>query len=172
MIRIIIYIVFLITLYVLQGTVFASFNMGGVVPNLVLILTTSLGLMRGKKTGLAIGFFAGLLMDIFSGSYIGFYALLLMYLGYYSGVFSKIFYAEDVKLPIIIILSADLIYGIVNYVFIYLLKGRTHFYKFFVHISLPECAYTALLAIFLYPLILVINRQLERKERKQVKEFV
>lgn len=172
MIRILIYIVLLISLYVFQGTVFAYLNLGGVVPNLVLILTTSLGLMRGKKTGILIGFFAGLLMDIFSGSYIGFYAMLFMYLGYYSGVFSKIFYAEDVKLPIIVILSADLIYGIVNYVFIYLLKGRTHFYMYFIHISLPECAYTALMALLIYPLILVLNRALERRERKQVKEFV
>lgn len=167
MIRFLITTILLITLYVLQGTMFAALSFAGIVPNLVLILTTSLGLMRGQKTGMLVGFFSGLLMDIFSGSYIGFYALLLMYIGFYAGTFSKLFYADDIKLPIVIILSGDFMYGFVNYVFILLLKGKTDIGYYIRHVFLPESIYTVLISIVLYPLILLINKKLESSERKQ-----
>lgn len=51
--------------FILQSTVFQAFAIGSIVPNLLLILTVSFGFMRGKKTGLWIGFFSGILMDTF-----------------------------------------------------------------------------------------------------------
>lgn len=170
MIRFLITTFLLITFYVLQGTVFASLSFSGIVPNLVLVLTASLGMMRGQKTGLLLGFFSGLLVDIFSGSYIGFYAMLLMYLGYYAGSFCKVFYAEDIKLPLFVILTGDFIYGFINYVFILLLKGKTDIIYYLKHIAIPECIYTVLVSILFYPLILLINRRLEKRERKQAKQ--
>ncbi len=49
----------------LQCTVFQALAMAGISPNLLLIVTSSLGFMRGEKDGMAVGFFSGLLMDIF-----------------------------------------------------------------------------------------------------------
>ena len=34
-----------------------------------------------------VGFFSGLMIDLFYGSLFGFYALLYMYIGYLNGVF-------------------------------------------------------------------------------------
>lgn len=167
MVRFLITTILLITLYVLQGTMFAALSFAGVVPNLVLILTTSYGLMRGRKTGLLIGFFSGLLIDIFSGSYIGFYALILMYIGFYAGSFSKAFYADDIKLPLIVILSSDFFYGFINYIFILLLKGKTDIGYYILHLFLPESIYTVAMAVLLYPLLLHIDRKLTLMERKQ-----
>lgn len=45
-------------------------------------LTVSFGFMRGKKEGMFVGFFCGLLIDIFYGSMIGFYALIYMYMDF------------------------------------------------------------------------------------------
>lgn len=170
MVRFIVTAIILIVSFVLQGTVFSYFSFGGVVPNLVLIYSTSIGLMRGQKAGIITGFFAGLLLDIFSGSYIGFYALLLMYLGFYAGTFNKAFYAEDIKLPIFVILSGDIIYGFVNYIFILLLKGKTNMLYYFKNIAVPECIYTIVITIVFYPFILFINKKLEKNERKQAKQ--
>ena len=78
--------------FVLQTTVFHIFSFGNIGPNLLLIVVTSFGLMRGKKEGMYIGFFSGLLIDIFCGFYLGFYALLYMYIGYISGLFQKRFF--------------------------------------------------------------------------------
>ena len=71
----------------MQCTVFRALAFGGIVPNLLIVLTASFGFMRGEKNGLLIGFFSGLLVDIFFGSVIGFYALVYMYIGYANGKF-------------------------------------------------------------------------------------
>ncbi len=158
--------------FLLQCTVFHALAFGGIVPNLLIVLTASFGFMRGEKTGLLIGFFCGLLVDIFFGNSIGFYSLLYMYIGYMNGKFSAIFYPEDIKLPIILILGSDCFYGLISYVILFLLRSRFDFGYYFAHIILPEIVYTIVVTIFLYPLILGINTALERGETGSGKKFV
>ncbi len=99
--------IFIIVCFVLQCSVFDSLSFAGIIPNLMIILTSSFGFMCGEKYGLVIGFVCGLLSDIFFGSFLGFYALLLMYIGYVNGKFCKIFYPEDIKLPLALIVVSD-----------------------------------------------------------------
>ena len=65
--------------FLLQCTVMDFISIGSITPNLILILCVSMGLMRGRKSGLWAGFFSGLLVDMFYGSVFGFYALIYMY---------------------------------------------------------------------------------------------
>ncbi len=162
----------LITAFVLQGTLFSYLNLGNTCPNLLLILSVSLGLMRGRKTGLLTGFFSGLLIDIFFSSYIGFFALLLMYLGYFGGAFHRVFFADDIKLPLTLIFTTDMIYGFICYLFFFLLKGDLNISFYLMNICIPECVYTVLIAILFYPILRWINRLLEAGERKRAKKFV
>lgn len=170
--RFLITIFLLISFFVMQGTLFASLDFGSVSPNLLLVLVVSLGLMRGKRTGLLIGFFSGFLADIFFGAYMGFFSLLYMYLGYLAGFFHRIFYPEEVKLPMFLIGISDLLYGISCFCFLFLLRGRVEFGYYFLHICIPECIYTLVITIIVYPLILTLNGILEKSERKQAKKFV
>ena len=164
---------FLILLcFLLQCTVFQALSFGGIVPNLLIVLTASFGFMRGEKTGLLIGFFCGLLIDIFFGNSIGFYALVYMYIGYMNGKFSAIFYPQDIKLPIALILASACFYGMICYVILFLLRSRFDFTYYFMNIILPEIVYTIVVTIFLYPLILWINTRLERGELRSGKKFV
>ncbi len=162
----------LLTLFVLQGTFFEALHFANTVPNLLIILVVSLSLMRGEKTGIILGFFAGLLMDIFAGSAIGLYALIYMYIGYANGSFHKIFYYEDVKLPMIMIVVSDIIYGLLVYILLFLLRGKTNFSYFFGNVIVPEAIYTIVITILLYPLILWINKLLEKDELRKAKKFV
>lgn len=95
--------VLILLAFVLQGTVFQTLSIASIVPNLLLILTVSFGFMRGKKEGMFVGFFCGLLIDIFYGSMIGFYALIYMYIGFCNGFLYKIFFDEDVKVPMVLV---------------------------------------------------------------------
>ena len=97
--RKIVVVLLILLFFVLQCSVFNSLAMGGIIPNLMIILTSSFGFMRGEKEGLLIGFSCGLLCDIFFGSFLGFYAMVMMYIGFVNGKFSRIFYPEDIKLP-------------------------------------------------------------------------
>ena len=104
MIRKISVAILIIICFLLQSTVFRSLAFAGIVPNLLIILTASFGFMRGENEGLVIGFFSGLLCDIFFGDILGFYALILMYIGFLNGKFNRIFYPEDIKLPLALII--------------------------------------------------------------------
>ena len=158
--------------FILQCSVFSSLAFAGIIPNLMIIVTSSYGFMRGEKEGLIIGFFCGLLSDIFFGSFLGFYALVLMYIGYLNGKFSRIFYPEDIKLPIALIVTSDLSYGMLCYGLMFLLRGRFEFKYYFTHVILPEAIYTIVITIFLYPVILFINEKLEAREKRRAQKFV
>lgn len=170
--RFVITVLLIFICFLLQCTVFHALSFGGIVPNLLIVLTSSFGFMRGEKTGLLIGFFCGLLVDIFFGDAIGFYSLMYMYIGYMNGKFSDVFYPQDIKLPIILILGSDCAYGLICYVILFLLRSRFEFSYYFMHIILPEIVYTIVVTIFLYPLILWINTGLERSELRSGKKFV
>ena len=88
--RKIVVMVIVIICFVLQCTLFKALSIASISPNLLIIVTSSFGFMRGKKDGLLIGFFCGLLTDIFYGGTLGFYAMIYMYLGYINGFFRKI----------------------------------------------------------------------------------
>ena len=170
--NIIVSIFFTIVCFLLQCTVFRSLGFNGIVPNLSIIVTASYGFMRGRKSGLFIGFFSGLLMDIFFGDLLGFYALIYMYIGYLNGILGKIFYPEDIKLPIALIVGSDFLYNICIYLLTFLLKGRLQFFYYFLNIIIPEMVYTIIVTCILYPFLLMIERRLEGKEKEGASQVV
>ncbi len=95
----------------LQSTVCQMISIASIKPNLLIILTVSFGLMRGRKDGMVIGFFCGLLTDLFFESILGFNAIIYMWVGYFSGYFYRIFYDDDIKTPLFLIsISLSLIH--------------------------------------------------------------
>lgn len=161
--------IMLIICFVLQCTVFKALAFASISPNLLIILTSAFGFMGGKKEGMYIGFFSGLLLDIFYGNVIGFYALMYLLIGYTNGFFRKIFYPEDIKLPMMLISASDLICNMLVYFFLFLFRGQFSFPYYLVHIITPELVYTILVTIFLYPLVLKTSQVLELAEKKEHK---
>ena len=103
--------------FLLQTTVFKALSFASISPNLLIVAVSSFGFMRGKREGLFIGFFSGLLIDLFFGYVLGFYALLYMYVGYVNGFFRSIFFPEDIKLPMLLISGSDLACNLCIYFF-------------------------------------------------------
>lgn len=159
--------------YCLQTTVFWRCNFGGITPNLLIIVTASYGFMFGRRYGMVVGFVSGLLMDVFYGSVLGFYALVYLYIGAANGLFHRVFYQDDIKLPIALITTSDLAYCLITYILLFLLRGRFDFSFYMKSIIFPEVIYTVFVTIFLYPCILFLNKLIEREKRgdhKVVKE--
>ena len=98
--RVIMIILILLT-FVLQTTLMQTFAIASVSPNLPIILTVSFALMRGKREGMFVGAFFGILMDIFYGPVLGFHMLLFTYVGYFNGFCYRIFYDDDIKMPVL-----------------------------------------------------------------------
>ena len=161
--------IIIVICFLLQCTVFHYIELAGVVPNLLLIVTMSFGLMRGRREGLLVGFFSGLLIDIFFGSVLGPYAFIYMTLGYGNGFFQRIYYVEDVLLPMIMISLNDFIYNIIIYVVFFLMRNRLDFLGYLKDVMLPEMIYTILITLFFYKILVRINLRLKRvKEAEQL----
>lgn len=160
-------IILIIISFVLQCTVFETLAIKGVVPNILIILTACSGFMQGERFGVFTGFFCGLLLDVFFFEIIGFYALLYMYIGYMNGLFHNIFYPDDIKLPLIMITASDLLYSLVVYILMFLLRSRFDFGYYFLNIILPELVYTIFIAVIMYPLLLLITNLFKRAEKKE-----
>lgn len=164
--------IIIIVCYLLQSTLFQTLSFATISPNLLIVVTSAFGFMRGQKEGTWIGLFCGLCMDIFSGSTLGFYALLYMYVGFFNGFFRKLFYPEDIKLPMLLISGSDLIYNLAVYFFLFLFRNRYEFGYYFMNIIIPELVYTMLVTIVLYMILLKINQRLELIEKRSAKKFV
>lgn len=168
--KIILFIIIAIS-FLLQTTVFRVLTFANIGPNLLIIVVSSFGFMRGKKEGLWIGFFCGLLVDIFFGFYLGVYALLYMYIGYFNGMFQKRFYPDDIKLPMILIGSSDIVCNLIIYFLMFLMRNRFKFWYYLKAVIIPEFVYTMVITIFLYFILLKINQHLEEYEKRRAIKF-
>lgn len=169
--KVITFFIILISFF-LQSTLFVKLKFGAVSPNLMLVVTSSFGFMRGRKSGMAVGAISGLLVDIFWGQLLGFHTLLYTVIGYLNGSFERLFYDEDIKLPIVLISASEFLYGICIYVFVYMLQRDFEFGTYLFSIIIPELVYTILVTLILYQVILHINRKLESEEQRSASKFV
>lgn len=171
MLRKIVLFIIISICFVLQTTMFQAISFANISPNLLIIVVSSFGFMRGKKEGLLVGFFCGLLMDIFWGAYLGIYALLYMYIGCLNGLFQKRFYPDDIKLPMLLIAASDLVANFFIYFFMFFFRSRFDFSYYFTSIILPELVYTMVITIFLYIILLKANQKLEVYEKRRAIKF-
>ena len=144
----------------LQCSLMPAISIASVTPNLMIVLVVSFGLMRGKRSGMLLGFLCG------------FRAFIYMFIGYLCGYCYRIFYDDDVKMPALLTAGADLAYGILVYGTQFLLRGRINFFFYLKRIILPEMIYTILLTLILYRLLLLLNRKLDQMDKRGVDSFV
>ena len=157
--------------FLLQSTVLRKFAIGNICPNLLIIVTASLGFMRGTKSGMYVGLVCGLFIDLFWGGLLGFHMLLFVLVGYFNGSFQRLFF-DDIKLPIGLIAVSELSYGIAVYFFNYMLQGDFTFGTHLFQVIIPELVYTILVTLVLYQIILHINKRLEEEEQRSASKFV
>lgn len=158
--------------FLLQSTVFQALSFASISPNLLIVVVSSFGFMRGRKEGMWIGLFCGLLLDIFFGDVFGFYTIVYMVIGYINGMFRKIFYPDDIKLPMMLILGSNLVLGLIMYLLRFFPRKKVHFGYYLGHIIIPEMIYTLVITLGLYFILLKINQHLEKIEKRSAAKFV
>lgn len=157
----------------LQCSLLPAISIASITPNLMIVFTVSFGLMRGKRSGLLLGFVCGLLTDfMLPDLFVGLRAFVYMFIGYFSGYCYHIFYDEDIKMPVLLTAAGDFVYGCLFYITKFLLRGRIDLFYYIRRIILPEMIYTILLTIICYRIFLLLNQKLEKMDKRSVGSFV
>lgn len=170
--RCVIMAVLILAAFLLQNNFFAAISLIDTTPNLLLLLTVTSGLLHGKVTGVLVGFFSGLMMDIFGGSVLGQYALIYSLLGYGCGYFTPYFDLDLITLPMLVCVGCELIYGLYVYITGFLVRGRFHLFFYLKSIILPEAVYTLVILVISYRFLVFINRKMEEAfKRRSADQF-
>lgn len=152
--------VFIVVCFLLQTTLFTSLQIANLVPNLILVVTVSAGLLYGRKAGMFAGVICGLLVDLLYGSVVGVSVLMFTVIGYGCGAASKLYFEDDLIVPLAAIAASDFVYGLQYYALHFLLRGRLHLLFYIRSIILPEMIYTVILGALLFWLLRLIDRKL------------
>ena len=145
--------VLLIINFLLQTTVFRYIEIAHMLPNLILVVTVAAGLLYGRKCGIFAGVISGLLTDALYGSVIGIGILIYSVVGYLCGAASKLYFEEDLTVPIVAIAGSDVIYGVLYYACNFMLRGRLNILFYVKSVILPEMIYTVILGAVLFRII-------------------
>lgn len=158
MLRILKYYLLLTLLIIIQSTFIwlIAISEYNVVPDLVLVGVVLMGIKRGKIEGMLSGFFAGLILDIMAGSFLGLLALIYTLMGFTAGFFQETKEKEKTLSRKQFMLLIAVISFISNFIFfqIYFLTAASiHSFLEIIYIYvLPSTIYTLLISI-IYVLI-------------------
>ena len=171
LIKILVVAVLIIFTFVIQ-TVWSKQNSEIVpTPNLLLILVSIFGFMRGSNYGCVIGLFCGLLVDLEFGDMIGLYAFLYMICGFFSGSLKRLFYRENVLMPLFLVAANDFIYNVAVYIFRFLLRNKTDFLYYFGKIIIPDIVITTFIMFLTFKLFYILNEKVFMTEEEQSLSF-
>lgn len=158
--------------FVLQATVFRHLPLGGVTPNILIMITAASGLMYGRKLGMYSGVIGGLLIDAMFNSVIGLTILIYAFIGYVNGMLNKLYFKDKLYIPAITIVLSDLVYGILYYICRFMLRGRMDFPYYLMHVMMPEAVYTLIVGLLIYLVMRRIKEYFNPEERVSLEEHM
>ena len=149
----------IIVSFVLQSYLSLVSGQSFVVPNLLLIVTSIFGFIKGSNYGSVTGLFCG-------GDVIGLFALIYMYIGFISSVFKKILYSDHIFMPMLVVFVNDFLYNLAYYVFRFLLRNKLDFSYYFEKVILPEMIFTTFLTLIFYKLFCLLDEKILREKQE------
>ena len=165
--KILINLILIVIAFTIQNCVFPLIPFFSASPNLLLIPTFSFGFMGGQRAGMLYGVLAGILLDLFYSGPFGFYTLFYVYVGYVNGICTKYYYEEYITLPLVLSIFNELAYNMYIYVFRFLIRGRLNLFYYLRELVIPETIFTVVTTLFIYRLLLYINRRLTEFESRR-----
>lgn len=161
----------------LQSTAFTRLTIGGVKPDLVLILVVIGTLLYGPRVGVLWAFIGGLFLDILSGGPLGSSSLALMAAAVVAGIGHTTLSRFNVLVPLAAIIFGTLVYGLVYAGILLALGGLNDalntdalrrqfpFWETVQAVIVPATIYNTVLMLLLIP---VLNRIPETPETVSV----
>ena len=148
-------------IYFLQTNIFTWFTIGGIMPNLFIILVLFIGLFVGKKVGFILGIVFGLIIDLLLGQTVGISAFLLGIIGLIAEYLDKSFSKESRIMLMMIVIAGTIFFETGYYIFKIIKYSSAFEFVPFVKILIIEIIFNIFLTIIIYPLIQNMGNKLE-----------
>lgn len=154
----------------MQVSVARVISIAYISPNWLIILPVFFGFFAGKNDGMFVGFFAGIMYDLYFSGLFGFAALVFVYIGYFSGFFFQKYEIREVLIPLALVLVSTFGFGFLTYVGNFLLHNRLEIGYFVSRFVMPETVYTGIVSLIIYyPINFVCALTDPDKDRKSSK---
>lgn len=129
-----------------QSTIVPVFGVGGVVPDLLLVLVILLGLRRGPEAGCLCGFVLGLAQDVLSGGPLGLQALSKALVGFLVGELPRWCVGSNPVVPVSAAVLATVGDGLVRFLVLQFFQYPAQFGDLITGVILPQAGYNGVLA--------------------------
>jgi rod shape-determining protein MreD len=136
----------------------------GARPDLMLLTVVAWGLLRGTREGIVWGFLGGVLSSFFSGGPFAYVALVLIAVGFLSGLGQTTVARGRIALPVLSALLATLIHGILSLCLLYVTGYGVTWIDSIVRVLLPTAALNCLLSIPVHALLRMLHRRTSPEE--------
>ena len=153
-----------VALYVIQSSLLPMLSYHGLSTNLMLLWVVSFAFLKGHRFGLFMGFCAGLLQDLATGTFFGCNILSYMILAFICGKLSDRVVKEDFFLPILASVFAAIWHYFIFFVLMFLLGYRFQLMASMQYTLLPMVFYQLALAYPVHRIAYEVNRRLEEKK--------
>ncbi|MDD4296491.1 MAG: rod shape-determining protein MreD [Ruminiclostridium sp.] len=146
----------------MQSTILDYIEIMGIRPNLLLVVAISIALARKDMESAFMGLACGLGMDILVGRTLGWYAMCLFLVCFSIGLINPKLYKENPLIPIFFVFFSSMTVETLYYFINFFLRGYQDFAFMVTRIIIPESIYNSATSLFLYPIILIVYRKLDK----------
>jgi rod shape-determining protein MreD len=148
-----VYFAILLLIIPVQASLFDSLSLGGIKPDLALVLLYIIGLLTGPAEAALAGIAIGLVQDIGSASFIGFSGLTRGLIGFSAGLLGRRVLDLASRSNSIFVAAFSLLEGIFIAFFLQMFYGSVPVVSLMAGRILPRALYTGVLGAVLLKLI-------------------
>lgn len=148
--------------YVLQTSLLPIFAYNGVSTNFMLLLTVSTAFILGARKGVFMGFAAGLLQDLTTGSFFGCSIFSYMLIGFGCGKFSTHVFKEQFFVPVMASLPAAAFHYFMMLAFMFMLGYQLDVEQHVRRVLVPMLAYQFVFAYPIHRLVFNFDKRTRR----------
>ena len=149
----------------LQATVFASLEILGGTPDLLLVTLLGISLMRGSITGAFAGFLGGLVLDTANLATLGVTSLLLTLAGYWTGRYGETTGRDRAHAPFLTVVVLTILVAVGGLLLHYMLGDEVSARRALLTTLVPQVGLNLILAAPVFALCSWLLRPRERFER-------
>lgn len=140
----------LVLAFLLQSVVVSYFSFAGVLPDLVMVMVLSYGLLFGWEVGLGAGILGGLLLDLTTARYVGLHVLTLGLVGLVSGVVEEKVFKDNILLAPTAGFVASVANQSIVFVALWVFGWKFSMVETLRYTILPAALYDMILAALVY----------------------